>query len=179
MPEGVKVEAVEGPVEAEAVVEAVEGEIVPEGVKVEAVEGPVEAEVEVEAVEGEIVPGDGATPEPVAADDKPDIEQVVDVPPVQSPSSEVIQETGQAAAAAPKAGEQDRAEPAEPQDAPPVPKAVEPGPPPEEGAGDKPNTGAGPDGDEDDSMDPDEDNLDKIKGDIMKALSKLERAEAD
>ena len=121
----------------------------------------------------------GTTPEPVAADDKPDIEQVVDVPPVQSPSSEEIQETGQAAATAPKAGEQDRAEPAEPQDAPPVPKAVEPGPPPEEGAGDKPSTGAGPDGDEDDSMDPDEDNLDKIKGDIMKALSKLERAEAD
>ena len=175
------------------------GEIVAEDVQVEADVESVEADVEsveadvaAEAGGGEIVAEDvqveadvaggaeaGTTPETVAADDKPDIEQVVDAPPVQSPSSEEVQETSKPAVTAPKVDEPGRTEPAEPQDAPAAPKADKPGPSPEDGTGDKPSSGAGPDGDEDDGVDPDEDNLEKIKGDIMKALSKLERAEAD
>ena len=175
VPEDVRVEEVEEPVEADVAVEAGGGEIVPEDVRVEEVEEPVEADVAVEA--GEV--GAGTTPETVTTDDKPDIEQVVNAPPVQSPSSEEVQETSKPAVTAPRADEPGRTEPAEPQDAPAAPKADKPSPSPEDSSGDKPSSGAGPDGDEDDGVDPDEDNLEKIKGDIMKALSKLERAEAD
>ena len=202
--EDVKAEAGEEPVKVEAVVdgggEASTGEIVPDDVKAEAGEEPVKVEAVVdgggEASTGEIVPDDvkaeageepvkveaaetGAAPEMAAADDKPDGEQVMDEPRITKPGpvEEEVRKASQSAGTAPKADETGATEPAKAQDAPAGPEANKPSPPSE--GGDKTGTGAGTDGGDDDGVDPDEDNLDKIKGDIMKALSKLERTEAD